>query len=52
MRFLKHAMLLLFAMLASPVMAADEIVVYSARYEQLAGLIPVVMLVRRSTSRI
>jgi iron(III) transport system substrate-binding protein len=35
MRFLKHAMLLLFAMLASPVMAADEIVVYSARNEQL-----------------
>ncbi len=35
MRFLKHAMLLLFVMLASPVMAADEIVVYSARNEQL-----------------
>ncbi len=35
MRFLKHAMLLLFAMLASPVMAADEIVIYSARNEQL-----------------
>ncbi len=35
MHFLKHAMLLLFAMLASPVMAADEIVVYSARNEQL-----------------
>ena len=35
MRFLKHAMLLLFAMLVSPVMAADEIVIYSARNEQL-----------------
>lgn len=35
MRLLKHAMLLLFAMLASPAMAADEIVVYSARNEQL-----------------
>lgn len=35
MRFLKHAIPLLFAMLASPVMAADEIVVYSARNEQL-----------------
>ena len=35
MHSLKHTMLLLFAMLMSPVMAADEIVVYSARNEQL-----------------
>lgn len=35
MRFLKQAMVLLGVMLAFPVMAADEIVVYSARNEQL-----------------
>jgi len=35
MRFLKQAMVLLIVMLAFPVMAADEIVVYSARNEQL-----------------
>ncbi|MGA9031763.1 MAG: Fe(3+) ABC transporter substrate-binding protein [Sulfuricaulis sp.] len=35
MRFLKQAMVLLIVMLAFPAMAADEIVVYSARNEQL-----------------
>jgi iron(III) transport system substrate-binding protein len=35
MEFLKYVLVLLFVMLMSPVMAADEIVVYSARNEQL-----------------
>ena len=35
MHFLKYVLVLLFVMLMSPVMAADEIVVYSARNEQL-----------------
>ncbi len=35
MYFLKYVLVLLFAMLVSPVMAADEIVIYSARNEQL-----------------